>query len=499
MNPPATDMGVIDTVIGWISPQWALQRELARQTLGRLNERQYEAAAYGRRTSNWRATGASATSEASMSIHTLRNRSREMVRNNAWANRAIGVIANNTIGTGIRPAISILKAGAKNARKREAEMKRVWNAWADKSTCDFDGRLNFYGLQNLIMRAVAEGGECLIVKHIDAATRSLQLRVLEGDYIDTNKHSPSAFAGKDAFDFYGVRFDANGKRIGVWLYDRHPEFGNYTSTLYSEADVIHVFEVLRTGQARGVPMGVAGFLRLRDMDAYEDAQLLRQKVAACFSVFVHRPSSGVQVGGVKPSELERVEPAMINYLSPGEEITFGNPPPVEGYEAYTRQVLRSIAAAYGVSYEALTGDLSNVNFSSGRMGWLGFQQNVSKWQRDIMQPALDKIFVWFSQILALSQGSRDTLVAEWTLPRREMIDPTRETNALIAMIRGGLKSYPEAVRELGYDPDDTLEEAKEFYDKVDALGLMLTTDLRAQAQQNESGTQPDDGGAEAKG
>lgn len=476
------NMGFLDNIISWVSPTWGLQREIARQTLQSVKRRAYEAAAYGRRTNNWRASSSSATTEVSTALHTLRGRSREMVRNNVWASRAITVIGNNTIGTGIRPAISVR---SKN-KKSEAKLKEFWNAWADTTACDFDGRLNFYGLQKLMMRAVAECGECLIVKHIDAANKRVQIRILEGDFIDTNKHTAGVFLGENEFDFYGVRFDANGKRIGVWLFDRHPEFGNYSSTLYKEDQVIHVFEVLRAGQARGVPMGVSGFIRLRDMNDYEDAQLVRQKVAACFSVFVQQNAAGLQVGDEIQDKYERVEPGLINYLAPGEQVTFGSPPAVEGYEAYTRQVLRGIAAAYGITYEALTNDLSNVNFSSGRMGWIEFQRNISAWQRDIMQPALEKVFSWFMGTLALSQGVKDTVVAEWTAPRREMIDPAKETNAMVAQIRAGLKSYPEAMRELGYDPDDTLGEVKEFYDQVDGFGLKLTTDLRAQLQPDNS-------------
>lgn len=478
------NMGLIDNFISWISPSWGLQREMARQTLNSIKGRAYEAAAYGRRTNNWRVSHTSPTTEAGAQLHTLRARSREMARNNHWASRAVTVISNNTISTGIRPAISV--GGGKGKKATETKIKQAWNAWADSTGCDFDGRMNFYGLQNLIMRAVVEGGECLIVKQIDAKNQRLQIRVLEGDYIDTNRHSPAAFIGSEDFDFYGVRFNAKGQRIGVWLYDRHPEFGNYASTFYGENDVIHVFEVLRAGQSRGVPMGVSGFLRLRDMNDYEDAQLLRQKVAACFSVFVQQNSTGRPSEAGENERYERVEPAMINYLAPGETITFGNPPPVEGYESYTRQVLRGIAAAYNISYEALTNDLSNVNFSSGRMGWLEFHRNISKWQRDIMQPALEKVFAWFMQILALSQGVKDTVIAEWTAPRREMIDPTKETNGLVAQIRAGLKSYPEAVRELGYDPEDTLAECADWYALVDTLGLKLTTDVRTQLQPDNS-------------
>jgi len=451
---------------------------MARQTLSSLRGRADEAASHGRRTWNWRTSNSPATTEAGTAIVKLRDRSREMVRNNSWANKAIAVIGNNPIGTGIRPAIST----ESNNKKAEKKIKAAWNMWADSTACDFDGRLNFYGLQKLIIRAVAECGECLIVKDIDAKTQSVQLRILEGDFIDTNKHTAGTYWGESDFDFYGVRFDKKGKRIGVWLFERHPEFGNINSTLYKEDQVIHVFDSLRAGQARGVPMGVSGFLRLRDMSDYEDAQLVRQKVAACFSVFVQQNGAQVLNTVDDGDRFERVEPGMINYLSPGEQVTFGSPPVVEGYESYTRQVLRGIAAAYGVTYEALTGDYSQVNFSSARMAWLEFSRNIAGWQRDIMQPALEKVFTWFLDIFKLKTNSKEQYYAEWTAPRREMIDPTRETNALVAMIRAGLKSYPEAMRELGYDPEDTLDEAKNFYELIDKLGLKLTTDLRAQLQ-----------------
>lgn len=485
---PADNMNVLDSIISFFSPSWGLRREVARQTLSRAQERAYEAAAYGRRTSNWWASGSSATTEAGAAIKRLRDRSREMVRNNQWANKAVSVIANNVVGTGIRPAVSIANDNART-KKLAKRIKAEWNKWADNSKCDFDGRLNFYGLQNLIMRAVAESGECLIVKYVDAKTQTLKIRLLEADYIDHNKHTVGQEGRGQDFDFYGVRFNKDGQRIGVWLYDRHPENGSDTSTLYDESQVIHVFEVLRPGQARGVPMGVSGFLRLRDLNDYEDAQLMRQKVAACFSVFVKKNGTGMPSSGgasAKESELEAVEPGQIQYLELGEDVVFGTPPPADGYDSYMRTVLRGIAAGYGITYEALTNDLSNVNFSSGRMGWLDYARTVAKQQRDIMQPALEKVFEWFIGILALSQGISEQVVAEWTLPRREMIDPVKETNAMILQIQAGLKSYSETLRELGYDPDDTMEEIKAFNDKADALKLILSVDMRQKLQQDKT-------------
>lgn len=481
-------MSFVTSIISLISPAWALKREMAARTLETIQKRRYDAAAYGRRTNNWYASSRSASSEIALSLWTLRNRSREMVRNNEWAGRAIQVISINTVGTGIRPAISIRAKNGKPKKgnserekqltQREEKLKLLWNDWADSCKCDYDGRMNFYGLQKLVMRAVAESGECLIVKKV--VNGELRIKILEGDYIDSNKHDGGLQVAGQGFNFYGVRYNAQGQREGVWVYPNHPEIGNDTSVFYTEENVIHVYEVLRAGQARGVPMGVATFLRMRDMKDYEDAQLLRQKVAACFTAFVHNSPDSLLDKDLNEtsSDFEKLEPAMINYLAPGEQVTFAQPPTVEGIEPYIRVGLRAVAAGYNVPYETLTTDLSNVNFSSGRMGWLDFHRSITAWQRDIMNPALEKAFAWFMQITAITTGITDTVIAEWTAPKREMIDPVKETNGVIAQIQAGLKSYPEAVREAGYDPDDTMSEIKAWNDKIDEYKLVLSTDLR---------------------
>jgi len=470
-------MNIIDQFIGFFSPAIAVKRELARATLEHLRTRRYEAAEYSRRTANWRATSSSPTTTAAQSLTTLRNRSRDLGRNNAYGKRAVQAIVNNTIGTGIRLTV---ESTSETATKK---LRAAWKKWAESTACDYDGRLDLYGIQRLAMRTIVEGGECLIVKRTvkQAGQPPVQLQLLEGDYIDSSKHSNGDILANE-YDFYGVRFDRNGKRLGYWLYEKHPDdFGNYSSTFYSVSDVIHGYELLRPGQARGVPFGVSAFVRLRDFDNYEDAQLLRQKIAACFSVFIRTPTTGLINSEVE--KYERVEPAMIQYLNPGEEVSFGNPPPIEGYEAYTRQMLRGISAGYGVPYEALTWDLSNVNFSSGRMGWLEFHRNIVTWQADIMIPMLTAIWAWFSDGLLLSNNAPNPTNAttDWTTPKREMIDPVKETEGLISKIRAGLMSWQEAVRSLGYDPDSVAEELESDYKKFDKLGLKLECDLRALA------------------
>ena len=68
-------------------------------------KRAYEAADKGRRGKAFRlAKSTSVNSEVSAALVTLRDRSRNMVRNNGWARRAVEAITKHTIGDGIQPA-----------------------------------------------------------------------------------------------------------------------------------------------------------------------------------------------------------------------------------------------------------------------------------------------------------------------------------------------------------------------------------------------------------
>ena len=371
-------VNIIERAIATVSPEWGLKRTRARTALEHL--RRYEAAAYSRRTESWRATSSSQNNETNGAISTLRNRSRDLVRNNAWAKKAVEVIANNVVGTGIRPKIIV------DGKQAQRKLSLAWKQWAETTDCDITGRLNFYGLQYLIMKTVAESGECIIVRRRRNTPGKIpfQLQVLEGDFIPhTYNYYPKA-SGEGKFTLMGIEFDDNDRRTGYWMYRKHPgDIYNFGTPEWADADeIIHVYQVERPGQIRGIPLGVSAMLRLKDFDEYEDAQLVRQKIAACYSVFITDPLG--EAGARQTPVDERVEPGMVYTLDPGKEVTFATPPGAEGYDSYTKNVLRAVAAGYGVTYEALTGDLSNVNFSSGRMGWLEFHRNVTSWQDKVL-------------------------------------------------------------------------------------------------------------------
>lgn len=452
--------------------------------LNPFGKRKFDGAAKTKRTSRWFAPSTSANSETSLSLVTLRNRSRDLRRNNPYAARAIQGITNNVIGHGIETQFR----GDGTDLGKPTPVEQAWEAWTCSKDIDYDGRHDIYGLQRLIMEAVVESGEVIVRKRYKAGLKfPLQYQVLESDFLDITKNYPSDPLGTHTIQ--GIEFDIQGKRTAYHLYEAHP--GGYDNQIYSSTlksnrvpanEVMHIFRMERPGQARGVPWLSPVIIRLKDLDDYEDAQLMRQKIAACFTAFV-RDIAGEVVdpdADASANELsEKLEPGIIEHLPNGKMIEFTNPPTVQNYAEYLSTMLHGIAAGVGATYELLTGDLSQVNFSSARMGWLEFQRNIETWRAGIVIPHfLDPVVEDFKNVVMIMGMDISKLKVQHVPPRREMIDPTKEIPATIEAIRGGLTTWSDEIMSLGKDPGAHFQQYKADMDLLDELGIKLESDPR---------------------
>lgn len=470
---------MFDRVLAAVSPARAVRRAEARARLARVNQVKnlYEAAASGRRTGHWRVSGSDANTEIGGGLSRVRDVARDMVRNNAYAERAKATITHNVIGTGIVPRIE------GNDRAVELIKRHI-----ETTDIDADGRHNLYGLQELCMASIVESGEVLVRyrprKTMDGFALPFQLQVLESDYLDQSKNGPLPNGN---FAVQGIEFDLVGRRVAYWIFDQHPGSVGYMTggALQSQrrsADFIsHIYRVDRPGQARGVSWFAPVVLRMRDFADYTDAQLIRQKIAACFAAFVTTPEGATMDGGITSTgtPIEVFEPGMIERLREGETVTFTNPPATTDFDAYSKATLREIAAGLGVTYEAMTGDLTGVNYSSGRMGWLEYQRNIDAWRWNMFIPQmLGAVERWAVQGAQATLGDTSEIRISWTPPRREMIDPVTEIEAAKTAIRSGLSTRSEEIRRLGYDPEEMDREAAIDAHRADELELVFDSDPR---------------------
>jgi capsid protein len=141
-----------------------------------------------------------------------------------------------------------------------------------------------------------------------------------------------------------------------------------------------------------------------------------------------------------------------------------------------------MAKPFGVTYEALTGDYSEVNFSSARLARIGYWSKVEDWRWQMLTPRmLDPVWGWAMEA-ALVAGLPVVQSTEWTAPALPMIEPDREGLAYQRNIRTGVMTLSEAQRVRGYNPGAFLREMADDWKRVDKLGLVLDCDPRRVTQ-----------------
>jgi len=446
-----------------------------------LKKRHYEAASKSTRTKNWLAPSTDANT-AIIDPAIMRNRARDLVRNNPWAAKGVSVIVNNTIGQGIR-----CQWQAKSKRK-STQIQKLWKTWAESTQCDAQGLSNFAGIQQTVVRSVAESGECLVRLRTRLAKDGLavpfQIQALEPDFLYPYKDGVLDNGG---YIQRGIEYNAIGQRVAYYLYKTHPgstgryysSFGDASFSRVPAYEVIHCFRVDRPGQERGVSWLAPVMIRLRELDIFEDAFLNRQKLANLFAAFIS--TDNPDETEEEFSDMEELVSGAMYLMKSGREVNFSTPPPADDYGPYTLANLRAVSAGLGVTYESLTGDLSEVNFSSARMGWQEFGRSIESWRWQMVIPQLcDGVAKWFEDFAGLTDVEHS-----WTPPARMMVDPARELPPIISAVRAGLMSLSEALRSRGYDPVQVLNPIKQDNDLLDSLGLVLDSDPRKTAGQGQ--------------
>lgn len=473
----------LERVLAAVAPQWALSRARARMELVRYEAasdliRHYDGNAMSRRTKGWIPAGGSGVA-ATQGLDWLRARSHDLARNNEWMVKGLGIIQDAVVGPGFT-----VKWVAED-KGLERELQARWNAWADTLEICPEGLECLDAKLGSAVHAMAEGGDVLLRRRwrraSDGLTVPLQVQLLEGEHLDTDKNQRSD-SGRIV---QGVEYDRVGRRVAYWLRREHPGDPDSTSresTRVPAEDVLHLFRVERPGAVRGVPWGAPCILRLRDFQEYEDAQLLRVKLA---NMFVGSIEFAVDVAPVAPVDgegkvhppIDDLKPGSHQYLNPGERMVW-NTPPQPGIDAadYARVNHLAIAAGLQIPYESLTGDLRNTSFASGRLGRLDFRDRVEVYRWQMLVPrGCQPVARWFLEAMAIDEPRALEGVALFVPPPREWLDPATEVNAYEKAVRAGFKSREQVVRMMGDDPERVLEEQAADVLAQKAKGVLFTT------------------------
>jgi lambda family phage portal protein len=456
----------------------------------------YDGTGTGRRALAWQVGNPGAVAALAYSQNELRAKSRDLVRRNAWAAAGVEAFVSNAIGTGIKPQSMLI-----DLEQRES-IHVLWRDWCEDA--DAAGRTDFYGLQALACRAMVEGGEALVRLRYrrpeDVLAVGMQLQVLEPEHLPLtlNTETPSGNIIRA-----GIEFDRLGRRVAYHLYRSHPGdgalapmsgAGGMDTVRVPSEEIVHLFRPLRPGQIRGEPWLARALVKLNELDQYDDAELVRKKTAAMFAGFITRVSPednlmGEGLADAGGGAIAGLEPGTLQILEPGEDVKFSQPADVgASYSEFLRMQFRAVAAAMGITYEMLSGDLTQVNYSSIRAGLLEFRRRCEAIQHGVIVHQLCRPIwqAWMDQAVlegtlpmpGYARRRRAHQAVKWIPQGWQWVDPKKEFDAMLTAIRAGLMSRSEAISAFGYDAEDIDREIAADNRRADALGLVLDSDPR---------------------
>lgn len=320
-----------------------------------------------------------------------------------------------------------------------------------------------------LARAMVRDGEAFVQITVEA-DGTLRIKLIPADQVDP---SLTRELGGGARIIAGIEYDGADRVVAYHVLREAPgaPFSTFGEAVrIPAADMIHVFDMLFPGQVRGLSWLSPVLLKLRDRDEASDALLMQLKTSSLITGFIRDPeggAAGFEDGGNGAAVNVSLEPGAMRILPPGADVTFSHPG--QGLTQavdFLRAQDREIAAGVGLTFEALTGDLGEANYSSARVGLLEFRRRAEMLQKNLIEAQVLRPLWrrWIdTQALAGAIPADPAALADYRNvrfigPGWAWVDPRNEIEAEIAAIGAGLKSREEVVAGRGRDIDDLDEE-----------------------------------------
>lgn len=438
-------------------------------------------------------------------LGTIVGRTQDLVRNYGLASGAVQTHLNNVIGSGLRlsakPDYRALGLDADWAAEWAREVESAWRQWAydvDKG-CDAGQRLNFAGMLGQGYRSFLTRGEIMAVAEWlpgRGTQYSTAIQMVAPDRVS----NPDGLLDSETLRA-GIELDKHGaaKRYHVRAEKSPIGFGTGAGrkwrvvdarTSWGRRQFLHIYDQEEAGQTRGKSKFTAVLPVMKMQSRFEKTSLEAAVINAMYAAVIESDlasatdaiGGGLSSGGV--GDYVKAQSAFadgadiqfdgvkIPHLFPGERLNFSTPEhPSADFDPFQKSFLRQLAAGLDLSYEQLSKDYSQTNYSGARAGLLESWRFFQARRTQIGGELGTQIYcLWLEEamdqgVVSRPPGSPDFYAAKtawsrckWIGPGKSHIDPLKEGKAdALANDRGWL-TLEDACAERGVDWEDNLDQ-----------------------------------------
>lgn len=413
---------------------------------------------------------------------TLMLRARSLFQNNTFVKALISTMDLNVVGSGIKarpiPDYELLGIDRNNLENWSRIVQKEFDLWADNANCDAEGRNDFYQLQDLGLKIQYVTGECFALPIYDRHNpHGVIVKTLDSDRCRT----PLGVPETDRYCM-GIETNKNNKAL-VYHFTKEVPFGiNNFSDVFEDVpigavdplgarNVVHSFVADRADQRRGVSPLAPMIVQMKQLERYQDSELMAAVVASMFTVFVLNKDEdqadlltnvdpSQQVASPAEKDVVEMAPGGICSMNGVQDVKFANASrPNSNYSPFVDYIQRGAAASWGVSAEQVM-HYFNSSYNAVRAALQESRKSYEKIKYNFIahycQPIYEKwLTACITRGIIKAPGFFDDpltrmkwISCRWDSDAGFMLDPTKETQAVIMQLDNQLIDRDTACRKI---------------------------------------------------
>ncbi len=431
--------------------------------------RNFTAAGFGRLFNDWNASNSSPDQELEYNLKVLRDRSRDLERNNPIIQRYLQLAKQGVVGPNQGFKIKVRSRDSNGQLDSAANdlIEREWYKFCENP--EASGLYTMHDIYCMIITGLLRDGEVLTQYYRDP--RGFKLSFLEPDFLDSklNKQMPDNRQIRMGVEIENYTLKPVAFHLVQNPYNASAVDDNLiTRKRVPAEDMLHIYVSERFGQTRGYPRIANVMTAIKWLQDFRYSELIASKSAASKMAFLKTETGdgygdGYLDGDEGYMPTMDFSPGTIEMLPKGYDIEFmDNRHPNTNLDQYDKAMIRTIASGLGVSYSSLSNDLSGTSYSSARVGMLDERDFYKQQQTKIIEGFCKPVYQeWLKHSLtigslsfpngALSIESYDKFSdAVDFIPRGySWVDPQKEITASTMALNNGLMTMQDVLNQYG--------------------------------------------------